>query len=275
VPRKPRSRISLPQALKRNPSTDHHAPEDRSMLRPVLGGVAAVLALFGLATLAPAADIGSLKDVRGAPPPLYSISPSWSGLYVGLHGGYGWGDVDWSFKESYFAVPGDKFSDEPEGWLGGGQIGFNVQTGSLVWGLEASLSGANIESSSSSPFGADDTFSTDIHRLWTLTGRLGYAFDHWLAYVKGGYAGGRVEISAANDLADLTATATETHHGWTLGAGLEYLVTPNLTLGLEYNYLDLGQAEYRALDSEEKVFEVDNDVTAHTVMLRLNYKFGR
>lgn len=53
------------------------------------------------------------------------------------------------------------------------------------------------------------------------------------------------------------------------------MLTPNLILGVEYNYIDLGEAEYRTLDTAGRAFNVDNNVTAHAVMGRLNYRFGR
>ena len=85
----------------------------------------------------------------------------------------------------------------------------------------------------------------------------------------------QVEISAFTIFRDTSAKQSEVQHGWTVGGGIEHLVTQNLVLGLEYNYVDLGKAAYRTLDSQGQVFFVDNDVTAHALMGRLSYKFGR
>jgi opacity protein-like surface antigen len=71
----------------------------------------------------------------------------------------------------------------------------------------------------------------------------------------------------------ISAGETRNHNGWTVGLGIEYLLTRNLALGVEYGYIDLGEAEYRT--SEGQRFDVDKDVTAHSVMARLNYNFGQ
>jgi outer membrane immunogenic protein len=203
---------------------------------------------------------------------------SWTGFYIGLHAGHASADADWTFRDVTFFndVPGDKFSHDPIAQFGGGQIGFNRQVGRWVWGMEGTLSAGSIRENSVSPFfPRTDTLTTNIETLWTMTGRLGYAWDRWLAYSKAGYAGGRVETSASarfsGNFPDRTESDTEVLHGWTVGGGVEYLLAQNLVLGIEYNYIDLGKATYFLGDSDDRVV---NDVTTHAVMGRLSYKFG-
>src|SRR5262249_25089583 len=105
-------------------------------LRTLLLGLAGVL----LALPAIAADLGGApprRRLKDEPPasslPLYS----WSGLYIGVHVGYGWSDLDWT-------ALGTTVSDNGGGWLGGGQIGYNWQRGSLVFGVEADISSSGM-----------------------------------------------------------------------------------------------------------------------------------
>jgi outer membrane immunogenic protein len=205
--------------------------------------------------------------------------PNWTGFYIGGHAGHAWANADWTFQNNsqFNSDPGDKFRHNLHGGFGGIQIGFNRQVGRWVWGLEGTLSGVDVEKASFSPFLKSDTLSTDISTLWTITGRLGYTWDRWLAYGKAGYAGGRIEISAV-DVIQVgefqSANQAKTHHGWTVGLGVEYLLTQNVVFGIEYAYIDLGKARYQTVDSAGTLFDVDNDVTAHSVMARLSYKFG-
>jgi outer membrane immunogenic protein len=220
---------------------------------------------------------GGLKDeVLLAPPPI-----TWTGFYLGAHVGGGFADSDWTsrFESGDIVHFGDTFSHNPQGWLGGGQIGYNFQTGQAVWGIEATLSGADIDDTSRSRF--DDVFlSTDIDMFWTVTGRLGYDWGRVLTYVKGGYAGANVELSAADRFDLITGfdrfSEENTHHGWTIGGGLEFLATPNVVLGLEYNFYDFGEESYgerfRFVTGRDPVEE---DLQMHTVTARLSWKFNR
>ena len=83
---------------------------------------------------------GSLKDAPPPPLPLYS----WSGLYIGVHAGYGWTDLDWT-------AGGTTVNDSGAGWLGGGQVGYNWQRGALVFGVEADISSSGMDGSTTCP----------------------------------------------------------------------------------------------------------------------------
>ena len=70
----------------------------------------------------------------------------WTGLYVGGHAG--WAGAERNFRATYFAVVGNvvtpPFTQNPSGFVGGGQVGFNRQAGNWVVGLEADLSAASL-----------------------------------------------------------------------------------------------------------------------------------
>src|SRR5918994_374885 len=149
---------------------------------------AAGLSLLGTAN---AADM----PVRPAAP--YVAPFSWSGFYIGIHGGHAWKETESRIITQVgpgpFAFPiGVTSENEASGFLGGGQIGFNIQTGFWVWGVEADISAAGVRGRSTT---TSDVFpniltTNELREDWlaTATGRLGIAFDRTLFYIKGGAA---------------------------------------------------------------------------------------
>src|SRR5688572_27802713 len=94
-----------------------------SMKRTVMF-TAGLLALVAAGQPATAADIQRRSRPAQAPPPVMTPVPvyNWTGFYVGAHGGYAWADTGWTDT----VVPGS-FSHNSDGFLAGGQIGFNYQ----------------------------------------------------------------------------------------------------------------------------------------------------
>lgn len=251
-----------------------------------------IVAAIGLSTAAQAADMAVAPRPVAAPAMIYN----WSGFYAGVHGGGAWGNSNWLNTASNGGplfypdlLPGDRNGHNISGWLAGGQMGYNFQSGSLVYGLELSGSAADIKGSSISQPGPvstqDDVFGTKITSFFLASARLGYASDSWLLYVKGGYAGAHVKTSAVDIVAPLTGAGYDQrwHHGWNVGAGLEYGFTPSWSLALQYDYIQLetinvtvggpnflnGVAAGRAL--------YNWDITPrniHAGTVRLNYRFG-
>ncbi|WP_051231292.1 outer membrane protein [Kaistia adipata] len=166
---------------------------------------------------------------------------SWTGFYAGVHGGYGWGDVDYSFHDDghYNDNAGDVLGHSIDGGVFGGQIGYNYQINNVVLGIAASLSWSDIgKSGFVSPYDEDDIWETKVDWFGTVTPRIGYAFDRAQIFAKGGLAFGRVSNYVHDDSDFVEAKNTRT--GWTVGAGAEYAVTDHVLLGIEYNYVDLG-----------------------------------
>ena len=241
----------------------------------------AALALGSLVAAGGAEAGGSIKDAPYAP-----IS-NWTGVYIGAHLGGGWGDADLRNVERGAPlvdwpdlIPGDRTSHDVDGWLGGGHIGYNHQTGPWVLGVEAAYSAANLEGKSTSgpgPFSLqDDVFKTRIDSLLLLTGRIGYAQNNWLIYGKGGYAGANVKSSVADSLGASTGSGRDTNwlNGWTLGTGVEYMLTKNWILGLEYDYVHLDGARANLGDAAGSyVWDVKVD-DLHVVTGRLSYKLN-
>lgn len=244
------------------------------------------MSLFALgAAPVMAADI-PVKAARVAPvvaAPVYN----WTGFYIGGNVGGGWGRAEYlnTANTTFFGdvAPGQTFSHNTRGFIGGGQIGYNYQVGSFVLGLEAAFDysdikgGVNPGLGGPPPLGMDDNFETRIRSLFLGTARVGYAWNNWLLYAKGGYAGGDVRVSVV-DTAGInqgSGASSSWRNGWTIGGGVEYGITPNWTIAAEYNYVRLQAGGYQLAGAAAPLtytFDVATRDT-HLATLRLNYKF--
>jgi outer membrane immunogenic protein len=202
---------------------------------------------------------------------------SWSGFYMGVHGGYGWGSSDWDVTNT---PPPATANPRSRGFLGGIQGGANHQFGNWVAGIEADFSLIDADATSTAPLGAIDTATahSEIDWLATFTGRFGYAFDHSLLYVKGGVAGAEFKDSymitvPGVGLFDL-GTQSHTRVGWTAGAGFEYAILSNWTAKIEYNYLDFGSKDETFVLSNGVPFNQSIERKLQLVKVGINYKFG-
>ena len=155
------------------------------------------LGLTLLATSAMAADLP-----RKAPPvaPVQSVQPiSWTGFYVGAHAGYSWGRSDGDLTFDPGGGPIEVFDPanrtiDAHGWLAGGQIGFNYQLNSFVFGLEADASWTNLKGSGSfNTAPGDFNWAIESRLDWfgTVRGRAGVAVNNFLFYATGGVAFGQ------------------------------------------------------------------------------------
>jgi outer membrane immunogenic protein len=239
-----------------------------------------------------AADI-PVKAPIAAPvmAPVYS----WTGFYVGLNAGYSWGQTDIDYSTPFATVG---FTHHPDSFIGGGQIGYNWQSGWVVYGLEADIAYRHRNRSSAfffgstptvgAPFGSvagDNTiFSTEQNWLGTVRGRLGFtAGSNWLIYGTGGLAYGEVKHSlietlvAPNQGRFRTASESRIGVGWTAGAGVEWGFG-NWSVGAEYLYVDLGSSTItQGATTNLVVFPADTTSfsdTSHIVRAKLNYRFG-
>jgi outer membrane immunogenic protein len=134
--------------------------------------------------------------------------------------------------------------------LAGVQAGYNWQRGSVVYGLEADISGTGLKNTMNTtlqsffvpPPSAVTTSSVDWYG--TVRGRLGWATGPVMFYGTGGLAYGRTNVnSTLTDniiLRSLNSQSSSVRAGWVAGFGVEYLLRPNLTVNLGYQYVDLG-----------------------------------
>jgi outer membrane immunogenic protein len=202
--------------------------------------IACGLALVA-ATPAFAADLPPAARARApaayAPPVMAAYN--WSGIYIGINGGYGFGNTDW---DPVGGFPGTG-NFNINGGLVGGTLGANFQTGAFVFGIEGDGDWSDIRGSLSGTAavcGAGAcTFETANDWLATLRGRIGFALDRTLIYATGGGAAGNVKATFTG--AASAASTANTEFGWTAGAGIEYAITDNVTAKVEYLFVDLSK----------------------------------
>lgn len=185
----------------------------------------------------------------------------WNGAYAGAFVGYGAGTTTFDF-----ITPATSVDISTSGWLVGGVLGANFQTGSFVLGVEGDVAWADISGSELCPNPGFDC-SSSINWLATLRGRAGFAADAFLLYATAGLAVGGV---TSND--EFNGDFDSTHVGWAAGAGVEVGVTENISLKAEYLYVDLGtQTDDSGILSG--ITDTDVSVTAHTVKAGINFHF--
>jgi opacity protein-like surface antigen len=175
---------------------------------------------------------------------------NWTGFYIGGHVGGGWSDDHWS--DPFGSTPGlggttniAGFGDTTHatGPLGGGQIGFNIQKDQWVFGLQADADAADLrgENTCFSGLGGINCQRV-VNSLGTLTGRVGFAWDRSLVYVKGGGAltNTTYNLNGNTNALALGAGSTNLYEGgWTVGGGVEYALTKNWSALVEYDHIGL------------------------------------
>ena len=210
--------------------------------------------LFAFAAVAPAqaADL-SVAPIYKAPPAVPAYN--WSGFYLGVNGGGGWGSSNWSSVGSF---------NNLSGGLVGGTAGMNWQTGHAVFGLEGDVDWSGLRGSGPA---LCPGCATNNDWLATVRGRAGYAFDRFMPFVTGGLAVGDIRATAPG-----FAGASQTNAGWTVGGGLEFALTNNLSAKAEYLHVDLGNMNCGFSCGVAP----GNNVTLREDVVRggLNYRFG-
>jgi outer membrane immunogenic protein len=223
-------------------------------------------AALAVASLAGPAVVGSATAAdlaRRAPPPApvtkapVYVPFSWTGFYIGLNGGYGFGRSKWSDLPSTFNTNGGLF---------GGQVGYNWQFGQFVYGLEGDGDWTDLKGTSNVTACAATMCTTRNDFISTVRGRLGFAADRWLPYATGGLAVGNIRTTVPG-----LAGIDQTNAGWTVGGGLEYAVAPNWSVKAEYLYVDLGKGTCDVACG----FPIGNTVnlTSNVVRAGINYRF--
>jgi outer membrane immunogenic protein len=232
----------------------------------------AVAALTAAGTMAAqAADLPTRKE---APAPVFVPPPfTWTGFYVGINAGASWSmgsrttslyDPAFGFLGTYY--PGNLGSSNT-GFIGGGQAGYNWQTGAFVLGVETDFDGTTQSKTfnyTSAPIAggvgvppalAGDTLyvnaKASLDWLGTTRARLGFVAtpdNRLMFYATGGvaYGGGSANYSAYDATQGLfwTGSPSSSRVGWTFGGGVEYAITNNITIKGEYLYYNLGSTSF-------------------------------
>lgn len=208
--------------------------------------------LFAAALLAAASGCAFAADITAPGGVLLPVVDKasgfdWNGFYAGVHGGYSAGS----------GTDDAAFLDSLTGGVFGVQAGYNIQADPWLAGFETDFSYSGLTDSSGGS-------SVQQHWLGSTTGRIGFTYDKWLFYGKGGVAYGDVKASAP-----ATASDDAWALGWIAGAGIEYGFTPKLTGRIEYDHVDLGAKTLFPNTPNA----ADVGVKSDTVKAGLNYKF--
>lgn len=226
----------------------------------------AAIALAAATLPVTAADLSVKAPVMPAVSPTYN----WTGIYLGINGGWAWGSQD---PLNIVTDRFDAFSVNTSGGLFGGTLGAQVQVSHVVVGVETDIDWANITGSGivaprflGTPLGSTVNMSTNMDAIGTARVRAGYAMNNVLLYATGGLALAEAKTSlttvsgfACGTGGEPFCSGTGRKVGGAAGGGIEYGFTPNLSAKLEYLYLAVASVE-----------------VAHVNEFRagLNYRFG-
>ncbi len=222
-----------------------------SKLSVLLGGA-------GIAALSIVSASASDLPSRKAPAYFVEQVPifTWTGFYVGLNAGAAIRADQTANNASYYTGFGNPSygydaSSANVAFIGGGQLGYNWQTGPLVFGVETDFDYR-------SGFGQGGF-------LGTARGRLGYAFSNaWMLYATGGLAYG----NTFNDNSYMFNSSNSMRIGYALGGGVEYAVNRNWSIKGEYLFTDLGRSNLSVYGLAPPRSQ------SHLVRLGVNYRFN-
>jgi outer membrane immunogenic protein len=237
-------------------------------------------------SLAAAADLtyrAPVADLYVAAP-VAAASYDWSGFYAGFNLGYGLGEEDPVDLQAFPDAAGATFgSIAPEGLLGGVQAGFNVQHGSLVFGLEGDFQLTDVSGEASETLsGVTATSATTLDWYGTLRPRIGVSTGPALIYATGGLAlgdlNGTIDALGPNGETGQLETSDDVALGYTVGGGVEYALNDMVSIKGEYLFTHL-EAEARGsvadANGADMGLEPNSWINAdiHTIKAGLNFHF--
>ena len=233
-------------------------------MKKLLMGMALVL----LASPAFAADM-----IGKAPPAAYN----WTGLYLGGHCGWAWGNARTTGDRNAFdETANETYNLDPSGLVCGGQLGFNMQMGGWLWGIEADLGYLGLSKSINQTASPRNFVEVKYGAYGVAAARVGVVLDRALIYAKGGVAFAKIRNTATDLDGGVTVDPSDfselnkTHLGWAAGTGIEYGLSPNWSVKLEYLYMGFGKNSSTNLDHD--TFTHRNSV--QIVKAGLNWRFG-
>ncbi|HRD75246.1 MAG TPA: outer membrane beta-barrel protein [Hyphomicrobiaceae bacterium] len=217
--------------------------------------------------------------------PAVAHDHNWGGVYFGINAGWAGKDFDWAFNPPILGAAHQAYSLSDDGGLIGGHIGIQHQWNNLVVGVEAAYSGSSVfgnDWAREPMFGNNPAFDSLVrmNSIFTVGPRIGFAPNNqWLFFIGGGFASANVQSTAINLATGAhTFSANERHNGWYLGGGIEYAMTHNVILGVEYQHIDLGTEIHcpgPCLGAAGGFVDRDIDASVDVVRARLSIKLGR
>lgn len=224
---------------------------------------------------------GAILAIIGTSSPAQAQDTQGGGFYFGVTGGYGFGEAD--VKGDLLrdhSIPSSQVVSEDgkgdlEGGMIGGLVGFDYALGNgLVIGAVGDLSwlnatgNADVEPSVINLTGSDYDVDASLSWLGTLRGRVGFEMGDVLVYGTGGLAFGGVDADLSVSGSGEINSDSNTQVGWTVGAGVNYMATDNVMLGVEYLYVDLGEGSYKFGDTGEADIDLNMSIVRGTVSFK-------
>jgi outer membrane immunogenic protein len=204
--------------------------------------------------------------------PLSAAVYNWTGFYLGINGGFGDGNSNWTD-----GTVGETGRFPISGYLVGGTFGANYQVGQYVFGIEGDVDWTNLHGGSSSTCGAISDLvppptGCQTQNKWvaTIRGRLGCAFNNVLIYGGGGAAFGNIQTG----LIPPSTFDSSTEAGWTIGAGVEIAFAPNWTVKAEYLFIDVPDVTCTTVGNCGGAAGSTVSFNESIVRAGINFKFG-
>jgi outer membrane immunogenic protein len=238
-----------------------------------------MVALTAFAAPAAAADLAARPYTKA--PPMIAAVYDWSGFYIGLNGGWGSSHKCWDINNVLgVAVPlTAEGCHDATGGTAGGQVGYRFQSAAWVFGLEAQGNWADFRGSNASLLGAVTSNRSKIDAFGLFTGQIGYSWNTFLLYVKGGAAVTHDKYEGFTTVGNVVFDqSSETRWGGTVGVGGEYAFSPNWSAAIEYDHLFMGNrdntffATVAPVGALSRTDRIKQDVDLVTV--RVNYRWG-
>jgi len=234
--------------------------------------VAGVLIGIGATGAASAADLPE----KARPMPTVSLY-NWTGCYLGANVGGGWTRIDTArvFDFTGAPAPSDYGREKDSGVMGGGQVGCDFQTGSLVFGVGGSFDFGSINGRHALADFPTFSETNSLREIYTATGRIGYLWTpQFLGYLKGGAAWIKNRNNVYSPAGALIESASFYQPGMTAGIGAEWMFAPNWSVFAEYNYMwfhdDNAQQFTLAGGAPGEV--ISSSQRVQTVLVGVNYK---
>jgi outer membrane immunogenic protein len=241
-------------------------------MRKLVAGSMALAALVGAPAMA-----ADMPVKTPAPKEPTFVVYNWTGFYIGIQGGGGWSRVVQTDPRPFTS---DVYNGT--GGVVGGALGFNVQLGYAVLGLEADGSASWIKGNTigTDPLtgncgGVPARCFSNLESFATFRGRAGFAMDNVLPYVTGGLAVGWLHGQEGDfPVNGAFGAGTSTVLGWIVGFGVESLFNQHWSLKAEYLNADFGNRGIFNDNVGGVIFTENLKFTTNILRVGVNYRFG-
>src|SRR6266404_2230385 len=204
----------------------------------------------------------------------------WSGAYAGINAGGSWGKASARYPLGAATINGF----DPDSFIGGGHLGYGIQSDFIFAGLEADMAWRHGTGKKTFAFSNGVDFAPhEVEQNWvgTFRPRFGFAINQFLFYGTAGLAYGNLEhkfTETRPGVATRSKSKSEVDAGWTVGGGVEYGVASKWTAGMEYLYMSFGDTKLSFPDQTINALTFPASSTtfddrSHVVRAKVTYRF--